>query len=79
MFGVQVHFSPHAVKRERNFPVSKHRSKRVHKKLVKRFGSEFRDDPALFKTPMGIVAHPALRAAIMAEFKEWPGGYDAFI
>ena len=43
---------------ERLFPESRHRSKRVRKKLIKRFGGEFRRVPAIFKTPYGFIAHP---------------------
>lgn len=75
MFGVQVHFSPYATTMVRNFPVSKHRSRRVYKKLVKRFGGELRQEPAIFKTPNGIVAHPSLKAAIIAA----TGNQDAII
>ncbi len=46
---------------KRLFPVSRHRSKRIHKKLVRRFGGEFRKVPTIFKLPNGdLVAHPAL-------------------
>lgn len=53
---------------ERLFPLSKHRSRRIHKKLVKRFGGEFRKVPAIFSTPQGLLAHPALRADLEARF-----------
>jgi hypothetical protein len=45
---------------ERLFPASRHRSKRVHKKLLKRFGGEFRKAPTIWKTPNSIIMHPAL-------------------
>lgn len=54
---------------ERLFPASKHRSKRVHKKLVKRFGGEFRTVPAIFKTPVGLICHPAIYAQVVAELQ----------
>ena len=47
---------------ERLFPASRHRSRRVHKKLLKRFGSEFRKVPAIWKTPHSIIMHPELYA-----------------
>lgn len=53
---------------ERNFPASKHRSKRIHKKLVKRFGGEFRKQPAIFQIQGKIYAHPARYAELMAAF-----------
>lgn len=43
---------------ERLFPASKNRSARIRKKLIKRFGGEFRKKPAAFKTPAGLVMHP---------------------
>lgn len=33
---------------ERNFPASKHRSKRILKKLLKRHGTEFVQEPSMF-------------------------------
>src|SRR5687767_11936752 len=51
---------------ERLFPASKHRSKRIHKKLVKRFGGEFRKNPAMYRIGDVIVAHPSFKAAIEA-------------
>jgi hypothetical protein len=56
--------SDHALKEttERLFPVSRHRSRRVHKKLLKRFGGEFRKVPVVLKTPNSIIMHPALYA-----------------
>lgn len=45
---------------ERLFPASKHRSRRIHKKLVKRFGGEFRKVPAIFRTADTIIMHPAM-------------------
>jgi len=47
---------------ERLFPASRHRSRRIHKKLLKRFGSEFRMVPAIWKTPHSIIMHPDLYA-----------------
>lgn len=55
---------------ERLFPISRHRSKRIQKKLLKRFGGEFVKQPAIFKTPQGLIAHPSLRAQIEAKFKQ---------
>lgn len=66
---------------ERLFPESKHRSKRIHKKLVKRFGGEFRKKPCIFQTPQGIIAHPSYREEIERRMKpapELPGHYGRF-
>jgi len=62
--GLPIIVSDHALKEttERLFPVSRHRSRRVHKKLLKRFGSEFRKVPAIWKTPNSLIMHPTLYA-----------------
>lgn len=44
---------------ERLFPESRHRSARILKKLIKRYGSEFRKEPAVFRIGNTIYAHPA--------------------
>jgi hypothetical protein len=44
----------------RNFPISKHRSKRIHKKLVKKFNGEFKKEPAAFEVGGRIIIHPIL-------------------
>lgn len=63
--GVEVIVSNHALKEtsERLFPASKHRSKRVHKKLVKRFGGEFYQVPCIWNMGGKIVMHPDCYAA----------------
>jgi hypothetical protein len=70
--GLPIIWSVHALKAtdERLFPFSKHRSRRIHKKLVKRFGGEFRKVPAIFQTPQGLIIHPALRKDIEAAFEK---------
>lgn len=50
----------------RLFPASKNRSRRVHKKLVKRFGGEFKRVPCIYRTPQGLVAHPVMYAQLQA-------------
>jgi hypothetical protein len=68
--GVRLTFSPYALEatNEPNFPASRHRSKRIHKKLLKRHG--YKKVPCIWRTPHGIVAHssfePRLRAALRA-------------
>jgi hypothetical protein len=69
--GVQV-FEDHnclADTTERTFPVSRHRSRRVHKKLVKRHGGEFKKEPAIFQIQGRIYAHPTRYAELRAAFK----------
>lgn len=60
--GIRIITSPYALKDtdERLFPVSKNRSRRIHKKLIKRFGGEFRKVPAIYQTPDGLIMHPAM-------------------
>lgn len=52
---------------ERLFPASRHRSARVHKKLVKRLGGEFRKAPCIMRVNDLVVAHPAFRAELEAK------------
>jgi len=47
---------------ERLFPFSKNRSRRIHKKLVKRFGGEFRKRPCVFNLGDRLIMHPVLYA-----------------
>ena len=67
--GVDIIVSDHALAEtdERLFPFSRNRSRRIHKKLVKRFGGEFRKVPTIWKTPRGIIMHPERYAAFQAE------------
>lgn len=70
MFGsIPIIFSDNALEETdvRLFPKSRNRSARIHKKLVKRFGGEFRKVPCIFKTPQGFIAHPSLRQQIEAQ------------
>lgn len=63
---VRIIFSPYALKDTdvRNFPVSKNRSRRIHKKLVRRFGSEFRKAPCMWRSGNIIFAHPSFEAQL---------------
>jgi hypothetical protein len=72
--GLQVIVSASALEAtdERLFPVSKNRSKRIHKKLVKRFGGEFRQRPAIFRTPTAFIMHPSMYARLCAELDRQP-------
>lgn len=75
--GTKIIFTTNALKDtdERLFPESKHRSKRIHKKLVKRFGSEFRKQPCMWRVGDMIYAHPAYRAELQ-RLIERQGGKD---
>lgn len=65
--GMRILTDPFCLKQttERLFPESKHRSARIRKKLLRRFGGEFRMVPAMFKIgPDTIVAHPAIYSQV---------------
>lgn len=63
-YGTVVEKSALIETRERNFPYSKHRSKRILKKLCKRHGGEYRMAPAAYRVGDRIIAHPAILADI---------------
>lgn len=69
---LRIMYTPYALENstERLFPASKNRSKRIHKKLVKRFGGEFRQQPAMWRFNGVIYAHPAHRARIQKMLEE---------
>lgn len=58
--GVKIIVSDNALEETdvRLFPHSPHRSKRIRKKLIKRFGGEFKKVPCIFKTPGAVIMHP---------------------
>lgn len=60
--GLNIIVSEHALQEttERLFPESRHRSRRIRKKLIKRFGGEFKKTPCAFRTFHGIIMHPTL-------------------
>jgi hypothetical protein len=64
--GMPIYFTDMALEKtsERLFPESKNRSKRIHKKLVKRFGGEIRMRPAMFQINGVLYCHPANRPAL---------------
>jgi len=55
---------------ERLFPASRHRSRRVLKKLIKRHGGEFRKQAVMWRIGDTIYAHPSFRSQLEAQFKE---------
>jgi hypothetical protein len=55
---------------ERLFPASKNRSARIRKKLIKRFGGEFRTVPIAYQTPEGFIIHPSLYKDLIAAVPE---------
>jgi hypothetical protein len=66
--GLRIIFDPHALEatEERLFPSSRHRSKRIRKKLQKRFGGEFRVRPCMWIYHGTVFAHPSFRAQLEA-------------
>lgn len=62
--GVQITVSDLALEDsdERLFPASKNRSARIRKKLLKRFGGEFRKVPCVWRMGGKIIMHPAIYA-----------------
>ena len=75
---IRITYSEYAIEKTslRNFPVSRHRSARVHKKLLKRFGTEFQMKMVIWRTPMEIIAHPSFKdrieKALIRESKNEP-------
>lgn len=69
MFGMPIIVSDLALEEteQRLFPASRNRSARIRKKLIKRFGGEFRKVPCIWRTPQGLVAHPVMYARLQAE------------
>jgi len=57
---------------ERLFPESRHRSKRIRKKLIKRFGGEFAMKPAAFRVGNRLIVHPAIAAELHTHFDQNP-------
>lgn len=51
-------------KDHRNFPVSKNRSKRIEKKLIKRYGGIYKKKPAILRVGDRLMAHPIFRGSI---------------
>lgn len=64
----RIHYSTIATKptSERLFPFSPHRSARISKKLMKRFGGVYRHEPAIYQLNGLIIAHPSFREKIEA-------------
>ena len=68
--GVRILSDPNCLAEttERTFPLSRHRSARIRKKLIKKFGGEFRKEPAIFQIgPDTFIAHPSMYAALKAQ------------
>lgn len=62
---------------ERLFPASRNRSARIRKKLVKRFGGEFRKVPCMWRAGWIVYAHPSLKPRLEAEIAKANAGRSA--
>lgn len=53
----------------RNFPESRHRSRRIEKKLIRRFGGvwKHKHTPTAYRHGSTLIVHPALYAELMKE------------
>jgi hypothetical protein len=73
--GMRIICDPNALKDtiDRTFPVSRHRSARTHKKLIKRFGGEFRKGPAIFQINGCLIVHPSLYQQLERRYLPIPG------
>lgn len=54
---------------ERLFPASRNRSRRIHKKLVKRFGGEFQKVPCIIEIGDTMYVHPSIEAELNQRLK----------
>jgi hypothetical protein len=69
--GLDIVWSPHAVSRTYLFPPSKNRSKRIHKKLLKRHGGrQVVETPAMYQIRGTLYAHPSFKERIEREFQD---------
>lgn len=70
--GMPIYYTETALEQtsERLFPESKNRSKRILKKLIKRFGGEYRMKPAMFLANGKLYIHPANRAKVEHAIRE---------
>lgn len=77
--GVQIIVSDAALKEtdERLFPESKNRSRRIRKKLIKRFGGEFRKVPCIYRIGDKLVAHPERYCELERQLDAQPCGQHA--
>jgi hypothetical protein len=68
IYGLRIIFDTYAneATTKRLFPESRYRSKRILKKLIIRFGSEYRMQPCMWRHRDTIFAHPSLRAQLEA-------------
>lgn len=79
VLGLRIVQSPHAYKivvsDERLFPASRHRSRRIHKKLVKRYGGEYRikhEPVAYVLDGHTLVCHPSIYEELKRRDRKGP-------
>jgi len=58
--GIKIIPAPHCMRTVWNFPQSKNRSRRQHKKLLKRFGVQSYQEPAAYMISGSLYAHPKI-------------------
>ena len=63
LYGVPVHESEYALKREEK-QAKKHRQKRINKKWRKRYGVITKEIPCIYKTSFAIVIHPKIKEQV---------------
>lgn len=63
--GIPIIESPFCVEKVWNFPQSKHRSRRVYKKLIKRHGCQYYERPAAYMISGKLAAHPDVIKAMI--------------
>lgn len=61
----EIRVSEQATEEVYKFPYSRHRSKRIHKKLCKRFGGQIYRKPCIYRTKDHIFVHPELHKDMM--------------
>lgn len=66
MMGMQIFQSERCIERVWNFPQSQNRSRRLHKKLMKRFGVQSFERPAAYMMADKLVAHPKVITEMVA-------------
>jgi hypothetical protein len=74
--GLQIIVSEYALEETdvRLFPASRNRSRRIHKKLVKRFGGEFKKQPCIYRMGDKWIAHPVLYDRLKREIAHRQSG-----
>lgn len=62
----------------RLFPASRHRSRRIHKKLIRRFGGEFKRVPCIYQMGDTLLAHPVMAHRLKQEIAQSRARHESF-